>query len=686
MSTGLLTRPKVLRTAHQFLAIAEKQEAESVAAQVRSQLETYREREFQILVVGEIKRGKSSFINALLGEPDLLPIDTQVATSTIYKVMYGDTKKFKIFFNPPSDSEDDAQPQRPPIETTDPAEVAEYGTDTQNPNNEKEVNRIEVYVPNPFLESGVVIVDTPGLQSVVSEHGNIVWDYAPAASAICFVLDSVNAPATENDIANLNKFLEIAKQNSGATPPLFFVQTKVDLVEEEQWQTYRDRNVEIIQGNLSEYFAQPGVELQYFLISSERKALADASPEADVPDSGFSPVLELIESTTQEQAERSARNLLEPIKDMTEEKLQPHVTNKRDLLRRAFETDEKGRRAELTEITSHLAKWQKEIYPEVHEHFTHQAGLLRIEVNAQLRERLTPAASNPFISSIITDLRENVRETSSEEIANRADAIQAACVEECNAAIVDILGSYQDGMNTLIKESGDKLLVSLGYEGAVTPIEGIASSENLNMAEYSRFDLFRQGIYGGMFPVMLLTMGSVLLAGFTTSAVAASGVLAGATAAGAATAGGGALAGGALGLIAANPIIGSILAVVVVGCAYATYRHAKKMSTLRTVTNLEALLVRVVERARNEATKQFELIAHAYQKEVSDYFKKATNDVVDSAQRNIATINEGSSLNAKTYEEKTNALKEQEKAIKDLLNSLEEMLGASAQAASAPSQ
>lgn len=684
MTAGLLNRPKVLRTAHQFLAIAEKQNAESVAAQVRSQLEVYRQEEFQVLVVGEVKKGKSSFINALLGESDLLPIDTHVATSTVYKVMHGDTKKYKIFFNPPGDSEDDSQSPPSPIETTDPKVVAEYGTNDQNPDNEKEVERIEVYLPNPLLESGVVIIDTPGLGALFSDHGEIPWRYAPTASAICFVTDSVESPATDNDMKNLRKFLEIAKQTSGSTPSVFFVQTKVDLVEDEQWQTYRDENVEKIQENLQEYFTRPETERRYFLISSERKAIVDAAPEADVPDSGFSPVLEFLKGTVQQRGEQSARKLLEPIQHITAENLQPHVANKRALLRRTSEAGQKERAAELTQITSDLTKWQKEIYPGVQEHFNHEAGLLRIEANAQLRERLTPAASNPFILSVITELRENTKQLSAEKIYNLADAIQASLVEECNAAIVDVLGSYQDGMNTLIKESGSKLLVSLGYDGPITSINRISSNEDLDMVEHSRLDIFRQGAYGGMFPVMLLTMGTVLIAGFTQTAVAAgAGAAIAAGAAGAASAG---AAGAAVAASATIPVIGPILAVVVAGCAYATYRHAKKMGTLRTIGNLERLLVRVVERARNEATKQFELMAHAYQKEVSDYFKKATSEVVEGAQFNIATIKEAGSLDTKTYNQKADELKVQEKAINGLLSTLKDMLGSSAQAASAPSQ
>ena len=41
------------------------------------------------MVVGETKRGKSSLINALLEHPGLLPVDSDVATSTHIEVVAG---------------------------------------------------------------------------------------------------------------------------------------------------------------------------------------------------------------------------------------------------------------------------------------------------------------------------------------------------------------------------------------------------------------------------------------------------------------------------------------------------------------------------------------------------------------------------------------------------------------------
>src|SRR3712207_7983332 len=44
-----------------------------------------RENSYKVLVVGEAKRGKSTFVNALIGQ-DILPTDVDVATSQIFNI------------------------------------------------------------------------------------------------------------------------------------------------------------------------------------------------------------------------------------------------------------------------------------------------------------------------------------------------------------------------------------------------------------------------------------------------------------------------------------------------------------------------------------------------------------------------------------------------------------------------
>ena len=666
MTIGSLTRPQVLHVAHQFLTLAEEQNAEVLTEQVRSQLEIYNEREFQLLVVGEVKKGKSFFINALLGEPNLLPIDTHVATSTVYKVMYGDTKKYKIFFNPTVNPEGVSQYEeaRSPIETTDPKKVAEYGTENQNPGNEKEVACIEVYLPNPILKSGAVIIDTPGLDSLFAEHGEIPWCYAPTANAICFVLDSLEAPATAEDMANLKGFLKIAKQTSGSTPFLLFVQTKTDLVEQEAWQTYRDRNTEIIKKNLPEYFTDPEVELHYFPVSSELEELANADDTMSEPDSGFSLVHECLEGMLQKHEERSARELLEPIKSITERNLLPHVVNKQTILREAYTAKGREYQSELVEIQARLDKWQGKIFRQLQRDFRHKAENLKMDADDRLERELNPsAAADLIIEPLLADLKASSRQISAKEVEAEANAIQADCVGVCNEKMFDILETYQNRMNALIQGNGEKLLDALVYKGTAPSIREISSNRKLDMSVHD--NAYRMAKTG------LIITG---IASFTTNASAA-GASAACICAGSACTCVGAV-GAVLGV--ALPILGTIL---VTGALYFMYRYAKEGYVLQTIQNLEALLTQVVGSAHMEATLQFKRIAHAYEKAVEDFFEKAVSQIVAEANRNMSVIKNASNLDAKTYGQKTDALKAQEAKIRGMLDTLKEMLGSNAQTA-----
>ncbi len=53
---------------------------------------------FRLLVLGDMKRGKSSFLNALIGE-NLLPSDVNPCTAILTVLRYGTEKKVIVYFN-----------------------------------------------------------------------------------------------------------------------------------------------------------------------------------------------------------------------------------------------------------------------------------------------------------------------------------------------------------------------------------------------------------------------------------------------------------------------------------------------------------------------------------------------------------------------------------------------------------
>lgn len=66
---------------------------EGLIKKIRADIETVKNDKFKIIVAGEAKSGKSTFINAYLGI-DLLPVDVKQCTSVLLEIKY--SKKFKL--------------------------------------------------------------------------------------------------------------------------------------------------------------------------------------------------------------------------------------------------------------------------------------------------------------------------------------------------------------------------------------------------------------------------------------------------------------------------------------------------------------------------------------------------------------------------------------------------------------
>jgi predicted GTPase len=221
---------------------------------------------FRIVVMGEIKKGKSSFINALLGEYDILPTESDVATSTVFKLMYGPKHAYYVYFLPGNGDKlhrNISDPEPLPI-TRD--QLWEYGTEKGNPGNKKNVDFIGIELPNDTLKKGIVIVDTPGVGGLFKNHREITLKYVPRADAVFFILDSVESVISEGEI----KFL---KELMNHTKNVFFIQTKIDAAGEEQWTTWRKRNLDI----LSEELKLETDKIPYFPVSSKIKVMSPYS-------------------------------------------------------------------------------------------------------------------------------------------------------------------------------------------------------------------------------------------------------------------------------------------------------------------------------------------------------------------------------------------------------------------------
>ena len=123
----------------------------------------------QIVVLGEFTRGKSRLLNSLLGI-ELLPyaLETTTAVNTFLRGLPCGRKKRYIVIHYIDGREQE-------IAWEDDDALRRWGTelDTSNRDGRKMVSHIDVFLDDPLLRRDLVLVDTPGLQTVVKHHEQI---------------------------------------------------------------------------------------------------------------------------------------------------------------------------------------------------------------------------------------------------------------------------------------------------------------------------------------------------------------------------------------------------------------------------------------------------------------------------------------------------------------------------------
>ena len=107
----------------------------------------------RVLVLGEAKRGKSTLVNALYGEP-LLPTGALPLTSVTTVVAAGPGPHAEVRYR-------DGRNQ--PLDLR---ALAAAVTEKGNPGNARGIDRVLVTAPTPWLPPGTEVVDTPGTGSV----------------------------------------------------------------------------------------------------------------------------------------------------------------------------------------------------------------------------------------------------------------------------------------------------------------------------------------------------------------------------------------------------------------------------------------------------------------------------------------------------------------------------------------
>ncbi len=173
---------------------------------------------FTIVVSGEVNRGKSTLINAIIGR-EILPTFDKETTSQVFKIKNSENESFRVVY------------ENGDVKTINQSELIEYGTqvDKYELNTDtKRISYIEACVPIENLPEGVTIVDTPGIGSTFKQHTEIAKMFMQQADAIIY-LCSAKHPIVKVDIDFIKNVILPIKTN----PSVMFVMSKADQADNE---------------------------------------------------------------------------------------------------------------------------------------------------------------------------------------------------------------------------------------------------------------------------------------------------------------------------------------------------------------------------------------------------------------------------------------------------------------------
>ena len=178
---------------------------------------------FHLAVLGQVKRGKSTLLNALLGE-DVLPTSVIPLTAIPTFIQYGEKRSLRVRYN---DSRPDTVLKGDPTQWLN-KQLMGFVTEDANPRNEKGVLQVEITHPAEILRD-VVLIDTPGIGSTYRHNTEATMNFLPQCDAALFLV-SVDPPITEVEVAFL-------KEIKSRVMRLFFVLNKVDYLTESERET-----------------------------------------------------------------------------------------------------------------------------------------------------------------------------------------------------------------------------------------------------------------------------------------------------------------------------------------------------------------------------------------------------------------------------------------------------------------
>lgn len=159
---------------------------DALARSVDALEERVAEGRFYVACVGQFKRGKSTLLNALVGQR-LLPEGIVPVTSVLTVLRHGAALDARVRL------------RGQPWESIPVHRLREFVSEAENPENARRVDLVEVFVPSELLRRGMCLVDTPGIGSCLAGNSAETWAFVPQIDAALIVLGA-DPPITAEEL------------------------------------------------------------------------------------------------------------------------------------------------------------------------------------------------------------------------------------------------------------------------------------------------------------------------------------------------------------------------------------------------------------------------------------------------------------------------------------------------------
>lgn len=208
---------------------------------------------FNLVILGQFKRGKTTLINSLIGK-EILPSSVVPLTSVVTILKYSEEVSCVV-------SMEDGNEKKIRIE-----ELPDYVTEKGNPKNIRGVRCARIGYPSPFLEKGILLVDTPGVGSTFLHNTETTYEFLDHLDAALFLM-SADVPISQVE----KELLDTIKDS---TQKIFFVLNKID--------NLTPKEIEEIAAFNKQVLEEMGFTVQEIWPISAREALKAKTANNDV--------------------------------------------------------------------------------------------------------------------------------------------------------------------------------------------------------------------------------------------------------------------------------------------------------------------------------------------------------------------------------------------------------------------